>query len=50
MVDLNKLLEKRMQRVMMLVELTTKKICKKEFKKFKKDIVRNLKNGIQSNE
>ena len=50
MLDLNKLLERRMQRVMIMVEVATKKICKKEFKKFKKDIVRNLKNGIQSNE
>ena len=50
MLDLNNLIEKRMQRVMILVESTTKKICKKEFKKFKKDISRRLKNGIQRNE
>ncbi len=43
MMDLNKLIDKRMHRIKIMVEVATKKIVKKEFGKFKKDIIKELK-------
>ncbi len=41
--DLNKIFEERMQRIMLIVEISTKKIVKRELKKLKIDIFKELK-------
>ena len=43
---LEEFIEKRMKRTLLIVEMATKKIVKKELKKFKKDIIKGaLENG-----
>ncbi len=43
MINFNKIFESRMKRVVLMIEMSTKRIVKKEFKKMKKDIERELK-------
>jgi len=43
--DLNKLIEQRMQKIMIMTKASTTKIVKKEFRKFKKDIIKELQRG-----
>ncbi len=45
MIDLKKILEKRVQRIMVMTEVTTKKIVKREINKLKRDIIKQLKDG-----
>ena len=45
MIDLKKILEQRIQRIMVMTEIATKKIVKREINKIKRDIIKQLKNG-----
>ena len=43
MIDINKIIENRAQRIMILAKITTEKIVKKELRKLKKDIIKEIK-------
>ncbi len=45
MIDLKKTIEQRVQRIVAITEVSTKKIIKKEMNKLKRDIIRQLKDG-----
>ncbi len=45
MIDLKKILDGRVQRIIAITEVATKKIVKKEINKLKRDIIKQLKNG-----
>ena len=46
MTDLKKLMDERIQRIMLTVEVSTKKILKKEINKMRKDLLKEmLQNG-----
>ena len=46
MVNLQEILERRMKRILLSAEATTKKIIKKEFNKMKKELIKGImKNG-----
>ena len=49
MIDLKNLLEKRIDRIALMVEATARKIIKKELKNFKKDMLKGvLKNAAEN--
>lgn len=41
-IDIKQIIDMRTQRIMFIVEVTTKKIVKKEFRKLKKDIIKQI--------
>ena len=43
MINLNKIIENRAKRIMFLAQQTTKKIVKREFNKFKREIIKGIK-------
>jgi len=45
--DLNKFFEQRIQRTQMMVLFTTKKILQKEFKKMKRDLIKQLRGNLK---
>ena len=45
MINLKKIFEERAQKIMIMTEISTKKIVKKEFNKLKREIIKQLKNG-----
>jgi len=45
MVNLNKLFEQRIQRIMLMVQAQTTKIVKKEMRKFKKELIKKMVGG-----
>ncbi len=42
-INLKEIIDKRFQRIMLITEATTKKLVKRELKKLKKDIIKEIK-------
>ncbi len=45
MIDLKKTIDERVKRIVMIAEVSARKIIKKEINKLKRDIIKQLKNG-----
>lgn len=41
-IDLNKIIEQRVQRIILITKVMTEKIVKRELRKLKKDVIKNI--------